>query len=114
MTITYTWQILSLKVSDELPDFPKAVVQVKWRKTGVDEDGTEAHFDGSSKISTKSISPETYITFDNLTEDDIISWVRGIDDRGNGAVDKMIQAAIIEKKNAVESTIELPWKKTEN
>lgn len=74
--ITYSWQILSLNVRDESADHPNAVVTVKWRKTGIDESGIQASFDGSTPFSAADVPPENYIPFDQLTEEVVLGWVK--------------------------------------
>jgi hypothetical protein len=76
MAITYEWKIMSLSVKDEGPEYPNAVVVVKWRKTGTDENGKQAHFDGSTPFSAVGVLPENYIPFSQLTEEVVLGWVR--------------------------------------
>jgi hypothetical protein len=76
MAIIYEWKIVSLSVKDEGPEHPNAVVVVKWRKTGTDESGNQAHFDGSTPFSAVGVPPENYIPFNQLTEEVVLGWVR--------------------------------------
>jgi hypothetical protein len=76
MPVTYEWKILSLEVRDESPDHPNSVVIVKWKKTGRDDDGNEASFQGSTPFSAASIPAENFIPYNQLTEEIVIGWVR--------------------------------------
>lgn len=76
MTVNYTWKVLTLEVKNESPDHPNAVVIVKWKKTGTDEEGNEACFEGSTPFSAINVSQENYIPFNQLTEETVIGWVK--------------------------------------
>jgi hypothetical protein len=109
MTITYTWKITSLKVKDE-GNLTNAVVQTYWSKTGVDEDGNEGTFSGATPF---TVNPDDesgpFIPFEQLTEEDVLSWIKTIvvgsyEEHVNSKIKEQIEAKI---SPVVEKT--LPW-----
>lgn len=76
MTITYTWKIDDLKVVDPDPSTPDAIVHATWTKTGTDENGLTGQFLGATPINTDDIDPATFVPFEDLTEELVLSWVQ--------------------------------------
>ena len=108
MTITYTWKITGLKVQDTT-DVVSAVVQTYWTKTGTDENGNSGTFTGATPI-TVDTSKGTFIPFEKLTEEDVLSWVKEVvtgdyENRVNHEIQKQIDAKLA--KDA-----DLPWAPT--
>lgn len=104
----YTWKIdhISVKNSGDLQD---AVFRVHWWKSGVDEDGNEGRYYGASQFDLSNLDPETFVPFDEITEDIMLGWITSsitaeIEMHHNA----MIQKAIDDSKNP-ERVLQAPW-----
>lgn len=107
--LTYTWQLFSIKTENVSEELQQAVVHAKWRKTGTDEDGNVGMFDGACRFSVANVTPETFIPYDQLSEEIVLGWVQDILNRGGmDRVDQNIQKQIDESKNPPFET-QLPW-----
>ena len=100
MAITYTWKITGLKTKDVSDDKPAAVVQTYWQKIGTDENGNEGTFSGATPF-TVDPSDESgpFIPFEDLTEEDVLDWIKtvvvgGYADHVNGQIAKQIEEKI--------------------
>lgn len=109
MTITYTWDILSLTKKD----FPAlgltdVVVAVEWKKTGTNESGKTFDY-----VCLTSVAPPTqaegFKDLDDLTEEEVIAWVvAGIDPDSMRAIDEHITRQLTE--DPVKEVV-VPWVK---
>lgn len=71
--MNYSWKIIShKKIGDG------TVVQVYWTKTGTDESGNSADFSGSVPFELEDINEESYVPYEELTDDIILGWVQSI------------------------------------
>jgi hypothetical protein len=114
MAITYTWEVTSLKTTNE-GDNLNAVVQTYWRKIGTDEHGHTAAFDGATPFTSipvtldESVSEEfnSFIPFNELTEDIVLEWIKAV---VIGDYELHVNAKIQEKINREHVTQPgLPW-----
>ena len=110
MAITYTWKITGLKTKDVSEEKPAAVVQTYWQKIGTDENGNEGTFSGATPF-TVDPSDESgpFIPFEELTEEDVLDWIKtvvvgGYAEHVNGQIAKQIEDKI---SPVVENR--LPW-----
>lgn len=108
MSITYSWKITGIKTKTHL-DIDNVVVQTYWEKTGVDENGNEGIFKGATPFSPEQIDPETHIPFEQLSEEQVISWIQSIvvghyEEHVNETIKKEIDKKTFEISDAV-----LPW-----
>lgn len=109
--IEYQWSVLSIKcnVND---DEEHEIYEILWRKTGVDDEGVEASFEGV--IDAKAIVyPDNYkfLPYDKLKEADVLKLIKMfVSGSLEKHIDEVIQKQIEEKKNASGYT-PLPWKK---
>jgi len=100
MTITYTWKITGLKTKDVSEDKPAAVVQTYWQKIGTDEDGNEGTFSGATPFTVDPTDESgPFIPFEELTEEDVLDWIKtvvvgGYADHVNGQIAKQIEEKI--------------------
>jgi hypothetical protein len=100
MAITYTWKITSLKVRDVGPK-TNAVVQTYWQKTGTDENANTGTFSGATPFTvdpTDSNGP--FIPFEDLTEENVVNWIKtvvvgGYEEHVNGVIAKQIEDKIV-------------------
>lgn len=109
MSVTYAWKVLSIKTQDVNVDLQQAVVHAKWRKTGTDEGGNVGVFDGACMFSVANVTAETFIPYNQLSEEIVLGWVKDILNRGGmDRIDDLILKQINEGKT---STVEvpLPW-----
>jgi hypothetical protein len=114
MSITYTWKINSLKVKDLNDSKPKAIVQTYWSVTGKNENGDEGTFSGATPF---TVDPNDacgpFIPFDELTEEDVINWIKTVVNKDIGYknhIDEQIIKQINERKNPIIEA-KLPWVK---
>jgi hypothetical protein len=77
MAITYTWEITEMQTvdSDSLDD---VVMQTKWIKTGTDETGATGKFAGATPFNPKSVSPDAFTPYDQLTETIVLGWIQAV------------------------------------
>lgn len=109
MAITYTWEVLSLKTKTE-GDNQNAVVQTYWKKTGTDEHGHTASFDGATPFTSVNVPPGEFVPFENLTESTVLSWIQSsIDEIYEAHINKIIQEKLDEQHISQPG---LPWDPT--
>lgn len=121
MALTYTYEVTSLKVKDEVVGNTvnqNAVVQTYWKLTGIDESlvATEGKnsgtFSGATPFTTTTMPPGTqFVPFADLTEEMVISWIQAVVEGNPGYkqhIDDQIQKQIDEKMRPVSET-DLPW-----
>ena len=110
MAITYTWKITGLKTKDVSDDKPAAVVQTYWQKIGTDENGNEGTFSGATPFTVDPTDESgPFIPFEDLTEEDVLDWIKtivvgGYADHVNGQIAKQIEEKI---SPVIENR--LPW-----
>lgn len=73
MAITYTWKVTGIK---KTPD--GTVVQTYWEKIGTDENGNTAKFSGATPFTRDTSDGATFIPFDNLTEENVLTWIKSV------------------------------------
>lgn len=108
MSITYTWKITGIKIQDQYGN-KDSVVQTYWTKTGIDELGNTGLFNGATPFSTNNISQESFIPFDQLTEEIVLGWIKDIvvgpyEEHVNNQIQKQIDS----KRTPIVDT-PLPW-----
>lgn len=108
MEISYNWEITSLKTTN-IADTSNIVVQTYWKKTGTDEHGNQGTFNGATPFPANNIENTNFIPFDQLTENDILTWVKSVvvgpyEEHVNDQIRKQIEV----KKNLVVDSV-LPW-----
>lgn len=110
MTIEYTWKITSLKIKDISDNKPKAVVQTYWQKIGTDENGNTGIFSGATPFTIDSNDEDgPFIPFENLTEEDVLSWIKTI---VVGSYEEHVNGKIAEQiadKIAPVTEAKMPW-----
>ena len=74
MAVDYQWKITSLKTVDT-DDITEAVYEVCYKVTG-SEDGHEGIFRGGVKFDVKELDPSNITPFLELTEEQVIGWVK--------------------------------------
>lgn len=109
MTITYIWKVTGMKVKD-INEFNDVVIQTYWEKKGIDEEGNEGIFSGTTPL-TFSSNTTNFVEYSNLTQDIVLSWIIPIADSNH--VDQQIMKQIENKKNPIKE-ISLPWVEISN
>ncbi len=105
----YTWKITGLKTKD-IDSKPSAIVQTYWTKTGTDENGNEGTFTGATPFTVDPTDDSgPFIPFDQLTEADVIDWIKtvvvgGYEEHVNGKIAEQIEQKITPVVDA-----KLPW-----
>lgn len=77
MTIEYTWKVTSVKTKEH-NGTPDVIVQTYWEKIGTDENGNVGRFSGATPFSSTNVPTGTFIPFDQLTEEVVLSWIKAI------------------------------------
>lgn len=109
MAIIYTWKITGLKTKD-VQGKPSAIVQTYWEKTGTDESGNTGTFNGATPFTVDPTDESgPFIPFENLTENDVIAWIKTVvvgdyEQHVNGKI-----AEQIEQKISPVNDNKLPW-----
>ena len=116
MALSYTWKITGLKKKDQVNSegatLEGAVVQTYWEAEGTDESGNKASFQGATPFSAENVPAGSFVAFEDLTEENVISWVQNIVDNDPSYaahIEERIRAEI--DKEVVEDVTEgsLPW-----
>lgn len=118
MAFSYTHEITSLKVKDEVNDdgvtLQNAVCNTYWKRTGTDTDGNSGTFSGATPFSAASVGEDDFTDFASLTEAEVIGWITAVIDADpayKAHIDEMIQRQI-DQDAAVETEHNagsLPW-----
>ena len=111
MSMTYTWEITSLKTQNQtniLGDtLENAVVQTYWKKTGTDADGNTGSFSGATPFTAANTPADSFVAFADLTEAKVLGWVKAVVVGGyEKHVNEQIQKQIDEKTVAEP---DMPW-----
>jgi hypothetical protein len=110
MTITYTWAVTGMKVTN-VGSETNYVVQTYWTKTGTDANGNTGTFTGATPFAPTPNQPG-FIPFDQLTEQIVLGWIEPMvtgsyEEHVNGVIAKQIA-------DKIDPVIEqpLPWNPT--
>lgn len=113
MSITYTWEITSLKKLDTLDSLKNVIYEVSWKKIGTDtESNLQGSFESSTKFPVENINPNNFISFENLTKQDIINWLETVVTGGYELeVNNRIKQEIDKQRSTVTvlAPNEFPW-----
>ena len=74
MANTYSWNCRTVDTYPTQDSLSDVVYNVHWRYTGTDGTNSTTVI-GTQTISTEDIDSESFVSFDDLTHDDIIGWV---------------------------------------
>ena len=106
MTITYTWSVMELNTVNTAED-QNVVIKTKWKKIGTDKNGHSGFFMGCTSFDAASVAPNTFVPFDQLTEEIVIGWIQAVvvgnyEIHVNEQIDVAIAASIVQEPP-------LPW-----
>lgn len=108
--MNYTWKLRSLKRKDT-QNLRNIIVQTYWEKIGTDENGNTGTFSGATPFELNTVDPENFVSYEDLTEEIILSWIQGVVIDGyEEHVNLQIANQISDKVSPVtEVTSEFPW-----
>lgn len=77
--MTYTWQVINLitrtEQSSDGVSLPEAVVNIHWRRSGVDDEGNTASINGYAPLDVSNTTAAEFIGFNDLTEAKVTEWL---------------------------------------
>lgn len=116
--LTYTWEITSIKkMNDPSIEVNDIIVQTYWKCTGIDNEGHVGIFNGATPFEPDKVDVGNFTTYENLTEEQIIGWVKAEIERQGDSYWNHITSQIKKQINQSKQTInevttsELPWNK---
>ena len=106
----YEWKITGLKRKDTA-NLNNIIVQTYWKKIGTDENGNVGEFIGATPFDLKTVDPNTFTKYEDLTEEIVLEWIKSVVvDTYEEHVNKQIQKQIEEKLNVVTEVRDVfPW-----
>lgn len=116
MGYTYEWKLTGIKKqnTDELSN---VVVNTYWNVKAVDENGYSGSFTGATPLSLNALNPQTFTEYNNLTEEQVLGWVKEIvsgSNRGSNywdhiqsQINKQIDVSKYQRVMVMEA--DLPW-----
>jgi len=113
MDFTYTWAVTNLTTAT-ISDLPNVVLNVKWTLTGTETDGDFGIFNGATPLTTNDVDQSTFVPFNELTEELILSWIKPVvlnNPAYKQHIDDQINKQILSKKESLNSNVPLPWVK---
>ena len=97
MTISYEWEITEI-LTETIDGNENAIVEVSWKRVGSEGDIT-SHVSGKSSLE----AGETFIIFNDVTLDNVISWIEAsMDEVEHNLLEEEVQIAIQTIKDAQE------------
>ena len=107
MSITYTWEITSLKTKT-VASTSDVIVQTHWKKIGTDVDGNEGTFSGATPFPVTTVAAG-FTAFADLTEAQVLGWIQGkVVGSYEEHVNQVIQKQIDETVTPVTDS-DIPW-----
>lgn len=110
----YTWLVTGM-VSANIASESNVIINVKWTVTGTDADGNAGTFIGGTPLTTNDIDPETFVPYDQLTQDLVLSWVKPVVMSNEvfwAHITEKIALQVAAKRDQVNLDIPLPWNPT--
>ena len=118
MAYTYEWKLTGIrKQNTDILD--NVVVNTYWKLTGIDENGNSGSFSGATPLSLDSVNPQSFTSYENLSETQVLDWVKSIVsgsgpsnywDHINSQIEKDINVNKYNRIMVMES--DLPWAPT--
>lgn len=80
--MNYSWLIQKLvtrtEQSSDSAELSDAVVQVHWKRIGINDDGDSASINGYTTLSTAEVASADFVAFNDLTEEVVINWLNTV------------------------------------
>ena len=107
MAIVYTWSVKEINTIPSENDLESVVKVVHWNVRGVDGE-MSAELNGS--IALNKPDPLNFLPFEEVTEADVISWVKStIGEDMTNAAEADVAAQILYKTQQKPVVAPLPW-----
>ena len=104
----YTWKVTGLK-TQTVSGIDGVIFQTYWTKTGKDENGNEGVFSGATPIKEVDVAATGFISFDQLTEEDVLGWIKAVVvGEYENHVNQQIQKQIDQKTMNI-TEAKMPW-----
>lgn len=108
----YTYKITELKTST-INDIENVVTQTYWTLTGIDENENVGTFNGATPFNNSTVTGSTFVSFDNLTEDIVIGWIKNIVEKNSTYFNHIKEQIDIQILNKTNKEAKIPWAKNE-
>lgn len=103
--MTYSWQVVYLSTKDQTNSdgvtLSDAVVEIKWRRIGVDSEGNSAKVVGYTTLSAESTAEADFTVFADLTEEKVTGWLNTLNsaslDSYNDRIQKKLSGATTQR-----------------
>lgn len=108
MAITYTFltdETMKLEMAPQLNGLEKVITRVRYNYVGVDENGNEGTFNGATPMPEPNA--EGYKPFEELTPEDIVSWLEATADKPH--MQERIAKQIADKVAPKYVNVTAPW-----
>ncbi len=111
MSMTYTWEITSLKTQNQTnadgDALENSVIQTYWKKTGTDADGNTGSFSGATPFTAANTPADSFVAFADLTEAKVLGWVKavvvgGYEEHVNNQIQSQIDEQTVQEPD-------MPW-----
>jgi hypothetical protein len=112
MTMVYTWELTGMKLQSE-SGIANAVVQTYWKCSGHSNQLPEfvGTFSGATPFDLNSIDPDNFTPYDQLTEAQVLGWIKSATasymDHINEQIEKQIKEQIAPETEVNEG--DFPW-----
>ena len=111
MSMTYSWEITSLKTENQTnadgDTLESAVVQTYWKKTGTDADGNTGSFSGATPFTATNTPAGSFVALADLSEAMVLGWIKAVVVGGyEEHVNSQIQSQIDEQ---TVTEADMPW-----
>lgn len=107
--MTYSWQVVYLSTKDQTNSdgvtLSDAVVEIKWRRIGVDSEGNSAKVVGYTTLSAESTAEADFTAFADLTEEKVTGWLNTLNSASLDSYHEKIQ----KKLSGVTTQRAAPW-----
>jgi hypothetical protein len=109
----YVWKVTNM-ASANISSEPDVIIRVQWTLTGTEGEYSGV-FIGVTPLSVTDIDPATFVPYDQLTQDLVLSWVKPIvmsNDVFWAHINEKIALQVAAKRDQVNTNIPLPWNPT--
>lgn len=113
MALTLTYKITGLRKRDQVNSegevLQGAIVQTYWECEGTNENGEKAKFSGATPFSAQDVPAGSFVPFEQLTEETVISWIQNVVETSIGYKEHIMERILeqIDAVNVVDAP--MPW-----